>query len=110
MDARALAEDLRALANLLTWIAEDTETRSSGGLDREAKRCTRAASALDAQAARVAELEKAALAVMAWWKDHEFDAVSDGDGDERNVYDEDPEMVVLARLALTPEAAKESDR
>jgi len=35
--------------------------------------------------------------VLAWWEDHQYDSVCDSDGDERNVYDEDPEFVVIAK-------------
>ena len=45
-------------------------------------------------------LEAVRAAVLAWWDEHQYDACRDGDGDERNVYDETPAMV---RLALAGE-------
>lgn len=46
--------------------------------------------------------ESLAIAVLAWWKDHQHDVIPLNDGrDEMNVYDEVPLMVTLARCALT---------
>jgi len=45
------------------------------------------------------ELLEACEAVMAWWEEHQYDSYGDA-GDEYNVYDEDPEMVVKARAAI----------
>jgi hypothetical protein len=36
-------------------------------------------------------------AVLDWWETHQFDSVSDGDGDEQNVYDDEPEFVKIAQ-------------
>lgn len=46
------------------------------------------------------KLRELADAVLAWWKDHEYDAYSDGDGDERNAYDETPDFVKVAQAAI----------
>ena len=35
-------------------------------------------------------------AVLEWWKDHEYDVLTDED-DERNMYNEDPEFVRIAK-------------
>lgn len=34
--------------------------------------------------------------VLEWWQEHEYDCHFDGE-DERNVYDNDPEFVTLAK-------------
>lgn len=47
--------------------------------------------------ARIAALEAIHRAVLAWWQKHQCDATPDGDGDERNTYDEPPEFVALAQ-------------
>ena len=39
-----------------------------------------------------------AVAVLDWWEEHRYDTA--GEHGEYNVYDEEPEMVVLARAAL----------
>lgn len=38
---------------------------------------------------------KLAKLVLDWWKEHEYDSAGSGP-DEQNIYDEPPEMVVLA--------------
>jgi len=44
-------------------------------------------------------MDKLIEAVLKWWDEHQSDTVSDGDGDgdEQNVYDEEPEFVRLAK-------------
>ena len=42
--------------------------------------------------------EKLAEAVMRWWEDHEYDCT--GEYDDVNVYDDAPEMVVIAKEIL----------
>ena len=37
-----------------------------------------------------------AEAVLAWWKEHKYDACQTADGDEDNVYDYTPDFVVKA--------------
>ncbi len=42
-----------------------------------------------------------AEAVLTWWHEHRYDTLGDSEsGDERNVYDEEPEMVQMARSVL----------
>ncbi len=36
-------------------------------------------------------------AVLKWWSEHEYDTMSLGDGDEDNVFDRDPDFVVIAK-------------
>lgn len=47
---------------------------------------------------------KLANAVMAWWKNHEFDVYQTED-DEYNVFDDEPEFVTIARKII--EAAQQ---
>jgi predicted ATP-grasp superfamily ATP-dependent carboligase len=35
--------------------------------------------------------------VLDWWEDHQYDTIACGDGDEDNVYHEDPSFVVIAK-------------
>lgn len=35
-------------------------------------------------------------AVLAWWNDHCYDTIPDGDGDEYNMFDEPPAFVQIA--------------
>lgn len=48
-----------------------------------------------------AALVAAAQATMAWWSEHQYDTVSDGEGGEYNVFDSEPEFVKSARTALS---------
>jgi hypothetical protein len=41
------------------------------------------------------EAKKLAESVIKWWEEHRYDCYFDGD-DERNLYEETPEFVVLA--------------
>ncbi len=41
----------------------------------------------------------ACFSAMEWWSEHEYDTASDGE-EERNLYDDEPEFVTLAREAL----------
>jgi len=44
------------------------------------------------------ELLKVSEAVMKWWEEHEYDTT--GGEEEYNIYDDEPEMVTLARAAI----------
>lgn len=46
------------------------------------------------------DMREACKLTMAWWGDHKFDTMPCGDGDEMNVYDDEPPMVTAARAAL----------
>jgi hypothetical protein len=61
-------------------------------------------SALDEDAMRQAGWVKAGnrddelrKKILEWWDEHQYDTMSYGDGDERNVYDNEPDFVILAR-------------
>lgn len=45
------------------------------------------------------ELLALVRSAIAWWEEHQFDTTS-VDGEERNVYDEEPAFVSLARAAI----------
>ena len=45
------------------------------------------------------ELLKVSKAVMAWWEEHEYDTAGSG-VEEYNLYDDEPEMVTLARKTI----------
>lgn len=38
--------------------------------------------------------------VLNWWEYHQFDTVDGGDGDDYNVFDEEPEFITLAKEIL----------
>lgn len=49
---------------------------------------------------------KAALeAVIEWWKDAQYESVNMGEDGERNRYNDEPEMVKLARIAKAERGA-----
>ena len=52
------------------------------------------------------ELLKVSEAVMKWWEEYEYDTT--GGEEEYNIYDNEPEMVTLARSAIA-EAEKGSE-
>lgn len=38
--------------------------------------------------------------VLSWWEERQYDTCSTGDGDERNIYDDEPDFVIAAKAAL----------
>ena len=44
-------------------------------------------------------------AVLTWWAEHKFDTINKG-GEEYNLFDEEPEMVTIAKAELALEEEK----
>ena len=53
------------------------------------------------------ELKSLVKLVLEWWEEHQYDCRYHGDGEEYNIYDEEPAFVTLAKTIREKEKKRQ---